>query len=119
MRMADATAWTFTLPAPLTQLTCSWRMRRLIPKWHPETHLEKHFRGHRRWSNPSCDGDGLAAMDSDGKGKSERGPTLHCPLSLIESQFRCDFRKLVGNQKKASFVEVNRKQVQPVSLHTR
>jgi hypothetical protein len=41
------------------------------------------------------------------------------PLSLIESQFRCDFRKLSGNQKRASSVEVNRKQVQPVSLHTR
>ena len=41
------------------------------------------------------------------------------PFSLIESRFRCDFRKLSGNQKRASSVEVNRKQVQPVSLHTR
>ena len=41
------------------------------------------------------------------------------PLSLIESQFRCDLHKLSGNQKRASSVEVNRKQVQPVSLHTR
>jgi len=41
------------------------------------------------------------------------------PLCSIESQFRCDFRKLSENQKRASSVEVNRKQVQPVSLHTR
>jgi hypothetical protein len=40
-------------------------------------------------------------------------------LTRSESHFGCDFQKLSGNQKRASSVEVNRKQVQPVSLHTR
>jgi hypothetical protein len=49
------------------------------------------------------------------------GYATYQDLAALGSKYAPKLRTLanIGNQKRASSVEVNRKQVQPVSLHTR